>query len=299
MPASPIDPLAIHRYIDGELSPAEMAAFEARLMGDADATARVEAALTAREHLRGALRRVMDAPAPVGLRARVADALGQYASRPPIAPSFERTAPRSFWEGPRRANWLAVAASLLLVCGAVLFGMFGPRVAERTGRGGDTPVTEVAATLASESEYSNTHATCSAQDQPWRSPDEAERNLASLLRRPVTIPNLESAGFNFCCGGPCCVPGACDRGGQLLYCRPSEGGDGCRWLSIFVAPVETQYLAFDPFGRTGPLECGIHYSLMMPAGGEMHYWCDGHVTWFVRAAEGIDFDEVQELFPVG
>lgn len=318
MKRSDPDPTRLLRYLDGDLSPAEHAAFEASLEGDAVLAARVDTALAERDRLRIALRRAMASRTPAGLRERVLTSLHEEtdatlafmpaaADASTVARSTSHAsaghAGRAMtWAGPRRANWMAVAASLALVAGAVLLGVFGPRVPGRapaSGGPGNTPVTEVAKTMAVETASFGQHATCSTQDQPWRSLDEAERNLASLLRHPVSIPNLEKAGFNFCCGGPVCVPGACDRSGQLLYCRPSDSGEGCRWLSVFVAPVETRYLAFDPFGRTGPLECGINYSLSMPAGGEMHYWCDGHVTWFVNPADEVDFAEVRGLFPVG
>jgi len=289
----------IERYADGELGPAETAAFEARLAGDPALTAEVERRLGARETMRSAIARSMQVETPLDLRASVLATLDQ--SRRPVSrrQGGDQLRPRSWWQGTRQANAFAVAASLLLVAGAVLFGIFGPRVVDRPGHGGggDVPVTEVAETVVSEHESCAARGTCMAQDQPWRNLDAASEALSALIGHAVTAPNLDDAGYQFCCGGQSRVPGAGDRAGHLLYCRPDATGDNCSFLSIFVVPVETPYLAFDPFGRAGPLQCGIDYSLLTGATGEIHYWCDGVATWFVKPSDPTDFDLVRRLFP--
>jgi len=283
---------AIERYAEGSMDEAESAAFEARITDDPGFSAAVERHLAQRDAFRAALRRTMRADAPAELRGRVSAALRLELAK-------EREVIRGHWlDGPRRANALAVAASLALVAGAVVFGIFGPRVSDRPRQVvADTPVTEVAERMSAVHQRCAAHGTCGAQQEPWRSAEEAQAYITRHLRRPLMVPNLEAAGFTFCCGGPSCVPGACEQGAQLLYCRVAPGSDECSWLSVFVAPVETPYLAFDPFGRTGPLQCGIDYSMVTPSGDSMYYWCDGVVTWFVKIDGEVSFDGLRPLFP--
>lgn len=298
---------AIDRYVDGSMSPGETAAFEARLADDPALAAAVERTLAEQKRLRVALKRVMTTLAPSGLRERVVAALHDESSHGASdgaasgdGPLYTFGATQRWFDGPRRANAFAVAASLALVAGAIAFGVFGPRISDRPARGSaDTPVSEVAERMTAAYERCAAHGSCGAQAQPWKSAEEAQASLAALLGRPMIIPDLQSLGFNFCSGGPFCVPGACDRGGQLLYCRLDERGDQCAWMSVLVAPVETPYLAFDPFGRSGPLQCGVDYTLATASGGAMHYWCDGVSTWFVKTDVDVEFDSLRELFPAG
>jgi hypothetical protein len=202
----------------------------------------------------------------------------------------------SWTKGPAHPNAFAVAASLMLVAGAVLFGIFGPRIGTRIETTTATTVAEVAAVVVDEHEQCTVHDSCSMQRAPWRSPAEASRELSRLLHRELRIPDLESAGFSFCCGSQTTIPGAGAQSGHLLYCRME--GDSCAWLSVFVAPVETRYLASDSLGRTGPLDCGIHYyRFLAPNAGEIFYFCDGVVTWFVKPSDPADFEIVRHFFP--
>lgn len=302
--------LLIDRYGDGELSPAETASFEARLAGDSVLASTVGAALDDRERFRIAVAHAMAgssgdvARAPSELRASVAEALAAEVVQERVSRLAANHRAAGLWSAatptaPRfaRVNYGAVAASLALVAGAVIFGIFGPRVAERPPLPGNVSVAEVAARLMSEYAACSAAGTCSGQGQPWRSREEAQMELTRLLNRPVIVPDLEAAGFVFCSGGPSCVPGACERSAQLLYCRLDDSGDRCQWLSVHVVPVETPYLAYDPFGRSGPLQCGIDYSLITSTGGEMHYWCDGVLTWFVTPGSEIEFDALRRAFP--
>lgn len=290
---------AIDRYVDGSMPPGETAAFEGRMADDPTLAKAVERTLADRQQLCTALKRVMATSTPSGLRARVVAALDAE----PLQSDESDTTPihRARWfDGPRRANAFAVAASLALVAGAIAFGVFGPRISDRPSRGSaDTPVSEVAERMTAAYDRCAAHGSCGAQGQPWTSAEEAGASLAALLGRPMIVPDLSALGFSFCSGGPFCVPGACDRGGHLLYCRLDERGEQCAWMSVLVAPVETPYLAFDPFGRSGPLQCGVDYSLPTSGGGAMHYWCDGVSTWFVKTDVNVDFEQLRELFPAG
>ena len=83
MKRSDPDPTRLLRYLDGDLSPAEHAAFEASLEGDAVLAARVDTALAERDRLRIALRRAMASRTPAGLRERVLTGLRERCAAQP------------------------------------------------------------------------------------------------------------------------------------------------------------------------------------------------------------------------
>jgi hypothetical protein len=247
---------------------------------------------------RSALGRVMGGTAPAALRAEISESLRHRWTSPDTAETVpsQRRGSLAFAPAPTRPNALAVAASLLLVAGAVLFGIFGPRIGTQVAASSATTVAEVAAVVVSEHAQCTVHDTCGLQSAPWRSLSEAGRELSKLLARSVTAPNLEEAGFSFCCGGQTTIPGAGPQSGHLLYCR--HDGNSCTWLSVFAAPVETRFIAADALGRTGPLDCTIHYyEFLAPGAGEVFYFCDGAVTWFVKPSDPTDFEIVRHFFP--
>lgn len=296
----------IERYADGELPASETAVLEAILQSDPELARRVERVLEERRKFRAALvRAVGTGAAPASVRERVQGLLRTELAEVPVAASAAapplRLVPArrrsAFLAGPARASWLAVAATLMLVAGSVLFGIFGPRIRDRMPvQSEDTPVSEFAAAVDHQHGESAALGTCTAQPQPWHDIEEASQALTMLLGRAVNAPDLSAAGYEFCCGGGCYMPGSGTRSAHLLYCLPAEG-EKCEFLSIFMAPVETPLTAVDSFGRAGRLECGVPYTVASPNGGEMAYWCDGSITWFVKSSGPTDLDVLRRLFP--
>lgn len=204
------------------------------------------------------------------------------------APTARR---RGWFDGPRRANAFAVAASLLLVSGAVLFGIFGPRIAPRYGAVRDTLMTEVAEWIAAEHWRCVDEADYGRLKGRWRTVELAEENLTRAVGVPVCVPDLAQAGFEFMGAGPCRVPGASYQSGHLIYRRRSSRGDDL--LSVFVVPGTVPYMVVDQYGRMAPLVPGMDHTIQ-EAGGEMMYWTDGVRTWF---AESLDPAVLLEVRP--
>jgi anti-sigma factor RsiW len=223
-----IDASSIRAYADGELSPQEAAAFEKRLAADPDLAARVrfEAAL------RGAVGRSMASPAggidAEALRAAMAGA-GEIGE---VAPSVAgRVAPAR----RSRVNVFAVAACLALVCGAVLYGIFGQPIhlirGTSPGDGSGTIATTAAAAVR---EHSRCAINQKAADAKCGYHDEQAIHdaLDPRLGAPVPIIDLRAAGYDLAGAGPCGLEPTPDHTVHLLY-RHASGGP-C--VSIFVQP---------------------------------------------------------------
>lgn len=115
--------------------------------------------------------------------------------------------------GPRRANVYAVAASLVLVAGAVLFGILGPQIDDRPTRAGQA--IEAAASVAGE------HVATTGSDGAmitYSSLGEAQRLMEDHLDAALTVFDLGDAGYEFVGAKACDVP-HCERGCHFLYRR--------------------------------------------------------------------------------
>ncbi|MHC5113130.1 MAG: anti-sigma factor family protein [Planctomycetota bacterium] len=232
-PASP-PPHDVRRYVDGELAPAETAAFEERLARDSELTARVRS----ERALRGLVERAMDVETPADLAERVRASLDDE----PI-----RVGSGGWLEGPKRANVFAVAASIALIAGAVLFGILAPSIDELNTSVGTDLVAETIRGVADE------HHRCASlqtrRDAKVRivDPKRAVQELVRRFGEEVPVIDLEPMGYRFVGLGEGLerIPESM----QLVYTHRGRGSDGCPegMLSIFVMPVDAGFDALvDP-----------------------------------------------------
>jgi len=113
---------------DGELSPEEAQAVTRLAEEDPSIAARIEFD----RRLRAAVARVSgNAPIPADLKARVKSAMARADVLRPTA----RERVSHWFRGPSRASWLAVAASIAVVAGAILFGIYGRPIDHQPGTG--------------------------------------------------------------------------------------------------------------------------------------------------------------------
>lgn len=140
--------------------------------------------------------------------------------------------------------------SLSLVVGAVLFGIYGPTVAGRLSHGGGLPLVDVL-DAAARLRYRAIMDSLENRGEPDLVPEEAKGALRQLTGRLVTAPDLAGAGFHLMRVGPVSLPGSTYRSAVLVY-RGRGAAEG-RWVLLFVAADEGQYLAFDALGRPRPL----------------------------------------------
>lgn len=180
----------------------------------------------------------------------------------------------------------AIALSGLLVAGAILFGIFGPPVAGRLSHGGGLPLSEVL-DAASSMRYRAIMDTLEAGDPPDLDPEEAKGLLRRFTGRGGALPDLAGTGFHLQRVGPVSLPGAAFRSAVAVY-RGRGSADG-RWILLFVAADEGQYLSFDSLGRPRPLTADRTLEDELPGRESMALvWSDGaslRLACFENAAD--------------
>src|SRR5688572_16669215 len=129
------DPTLVRLCCDGEATPEQAAKLREYMAANPNCCADIQSQLDCEAKLRESVRKLMsDCPcAPVDLRDGVCKILSEGASQPAevaghigqLAERRRQTALRTFFASTQRANWLAVAATLMLIAGAVAFGIFG------------------------------------------------------------------------------------------------------------------------------------------------------------------------------
>ncbi|MHC4947169.1 MAG: hypothetical protein ACYTG1_02750 [Planctomycetota bacterium] len=227
----------IRRYCDGELSPDEAAAVERRIAADP----RVRDAVAAERALRERVRAIAEAEAPAApgeVRRRVLASLA--AER---ADAGATVIARVGGAAPRRANVFAVVATLALVAGAVLYGIFGPRIDDHRADPATNLVVEDAIWASEE------HTACADdglhRDRKLRrrGVEDVEDDLREWLGVPsVRVFDLSAAGYRLLGAGHCKVPGPVPSG-HLMYAR---GGAEPALVSLFVVPDRGQFEGAPP-----------------------------------------------------
>lgn len=180
----------------------------------------------------------------------------------------------------------AIALSVILVVAAVLFGIFGPTVAGRLSHGGGLPLSEVLAGAAP-MRYRAIMDTLEAGDGPDLASEEAKGLLRRLTGRGQAVPDLSTVGFHLQRIGPVSLPGAAYRAAVAVY-RGRGEADG-RWILLFLAADDGQYLSFDSLGRPRPLSAGQTLEDELPGRDSTALvWSDGnllHLACFENEAD--------------
>lgn len=141
-------------------------------------------------------------------------------------------------QGPRRANVYAVAASLVLVAGAVLIGIFGPQIDDHATRAGAEQASEAAASVAGEHVAATSDGgRLAASMIAYASLGEAQRMMEGHLEVALTVFDLGDVGYEFVGAKKCDVP-HCERGCHFLY-RRQAGGPGL--VSLHIVPDYGQF----------------------------------------------------------
>lgn len=140
--------------------------------------------------------------------------------------------------GPRRANVYAVAASLVLVAGAVLFGIFGPQIDDQLTQAGAGQAVEAAASVAGEHvATASDGGRLAASMIAYTSLGEAQRMMDRHLEVALTVFDLGDVGYEFVGAMECDVP-HCKRGCHFLY-RRQDSRPGL--VSLHIVPDDGQF----------------------------------------------------------
>ena len=231
----------IRLFCDGELSLPEAAAIESKLRDHPQASALDNFERDLKQRVATTLKD--GSAAPAGLADRIREALaaaGDVADEVDavgrIGPSSDAPAPRraphrAWWQSPLRANAFAVAACLVLVAGAVLFGIFGQPIDALHRPPLVDVASEAAAAVAAEHVIAVTRVDGPLQTARYRTREDAGRELAVYLGEAGCVYDLSEMGYTFVGGDTCEVP-ACERGCHLIYRRTDRSG----LISLHVVP---------------------------------------------------------------
>lgn len=199
---------------------------------DASATdSRVAARVNFERELRARVGVVLSATtAPAGLRETVSNAL---LNSDDDRDAVDETSSRfKLFHAPKKADGWALAASLFIVAGAVLFGIFGTPIWQNANVVNQTTeMLEVTATYTS-----SEHLRCSGDLQAaiakgqFTEIAEASRRVSDHLELPTSVPDLETIGLKFVGAGYCRLPGNAPSV-HLLY-RNTAG----ELISLFIQP---------------------------------------------------------------
>lgn len=287
-----IEPSTIRRLADGEISPQERAELEeSGRLQEAERQAAFERNL--REHVGRVMKRVPAAPAELLDRIRSAiraDAAGETGE--PIgridgagpAPATIQTRRRPFV----KANIFAVAASLLLVASAVLFGIFGRPI--------DGWFETSVAGAADISEFvTSEHDRCVRNPQvledkiDFTDPDEAQAALSAKLDlqdKLITLFDLQSDGldYEFVGGGTCGVV-HCEDSAHLIY-RRKDPDRGPAMASVFIGHNFDQ-----SFVRTEP---GNWHEMELTnrCTHKVFYSTDGSLVYMLVCCDSTDMEQL-------
>ena len=180
---------------------------------------------------------------------------------------------------PRQSRAALVLALVLVAC-AVAFGIFGRSIAGRLSMGGGTPLSEFVS-LIDGLRGAAIMACLQREDEPDLHPEEARGIVQRTLRRSVTLPDLTEQGFAL--RQVVDMPATLPQVGNLA-CAIYQGTRGAsgRWMHLFLARDDGQYLRFDSLGRPRPMAPGLSIEGELPGRSRADpavviVWSDGPV----------------------
>jgi len=144
----------------------------------------------------------------------------------------------------KQISILAVTIALFLVLVAILFGIYGPKIANRLTLMGGVPLSEIVDASA----HLRKNAILKYQQHENETPikgAELDAKVSQLLGRPCAIPDLTEAGYQLWQVAPASLPGAPYRSAELVY-RNTLSNDA-RWLVLYLAADNGQYLIYNAF----------------------------------------------------
>lgn len=179
-----------------------------------------------------------------------------------------------------RPSTAALVLALVLVACAVAFGIFGRSIAGRLSMGGGTPLSEFVS-LIDGLRGAAIMACLQRADEPDLHPEEARGIVQRTLRRSVTLPDLAEQGFAL--RQVVDMPATLPQVGNLACAIYQNTKDASgRWMHLFLARDDGQYLRFDSLGRPRPMAPGLSIEGELPGRSRADpavviVWSDGPV----------------------
>ena len=278
----------IRLYVDGELTPEESARLESLIENDELLRQHVEFEQQLKGHISDVIAR-QAGTTPEELAGMIRAKLDQadQAVVGSISPQ-----PRSVWlNGPKRANFFAVAATLLIVAGAVLFGIFG-RSIDDIRPGPDTDVIDSVKFVADEHNRCVNSKASRNRKISYTDPTVAYQFIAKHLGT-TSVPeiDLSNIGYEFMGAGPCGVPFA-ERSAHVMFRKKQSVDDSSPMVSLFIAPDSGL------LGYNSP--CGVLSEAWTECDGgqscdrRVLISTDGRIAYFLCSSNDEDLERIAE-----
>ncbi len=220
---------------DGELDQGQARQLQRHLQEHPEDRKLVEAERRLRERV-GIVMTAACPSAPADLAERIRQGLDTVKADVEAEPAGYTFA--QWLQGPRRAHVYAVAASLVLVAGAVLVGIFGPQIDDQLIQAGAEQASEAAASVAGEHvATASDGGRLAASMIAYTTLGEAQRAMERYLDAAVTVFDLGDVGYEFVGAMECDVP-HCERGCHFLY-RRQDSMPGL--VSLHIVPDRGQF----------------------------------------------------------
>jgi hypothetical protein len=186
---------------------------------------------------------------------------------------------------------------LVLVGGAIAFGIFGHAIAGRLSLGGGTPLSDVVGFAGSLRDDAMLQCLQSREEGDLH-PQEARSIAQQTLRRSVSVPDLSASGFALRQVARVSLPGS-GRDRSVCATYRSGGDFDGRWVHLFLAPDDGQYLSFDSVGRPRPLAPDLTIEGDLPGRNPTQpavalVWSDGPILHVACFDDADDAEEVRE-----
>ena len=228
----------IRLYVDGELTPEESARLESLSENDEELRQGVDFERKLKGHISDVITsQAGTAPGELASQIRAKLDLADLTVMESKSPQ-----PRSArLVGPKRANLFAVAATLMIVAGAVLFGIFGRSIDDIR------PVPDTDVITDSTEFVAGEHDRCAndevSRDQKISITDSttAFQFIARHLgTTSVPVIDLSDIGYEFAGAGPCGVPSA-ERSAHVMFRRKQSVDGMSHMVSLFMVPDSGQF----------------------------------------------------------
>ena len=231
----------VRQYCDGELSPAQAQQLQSFMQQNPQERERIEAQIEFEQGLRSRVEDILgQVKAPSALRERIRTAMAADAENPDVLARIDRGTAKARLSRVKslrtdRMNIFAVAATLALIAGAVLYGIFGRTIDEVPVQRPVDLVSELAEYAGHEHDECTASNDCLSQHARFSAAERAEALLTDWLSAPVQVADLQPLGYDFLGAGPCQMP-VDVHSGHLVYRKRMPDGARSPMVSVFVFP---------------------------------------------------------------
>ena len=313
MPDRP-DPTLIRLCCDGEATPEQAAQLREYMAAHPECCCEIEAQMDCERKLRESIRKVMtrEPCAPAALRQCICDLAEQPAGQtaevvgridPAQGERQRQTALRSFFSNTQSANWIAIVATMMLIGGAVLFGIFGRTIDDVRPSAPTSDLVSEAAVYVDQEHRNAASANYKVLEEKIDDGAlvvEAEQYLTQWLQSPVRVFDLGDAGYKLIGAQRGHVPVLLAPSGHLIYKKVAAPGERAPMLSVFMVRDDGQVchskLCEDQ--KSGTWSC-----LTDRVGGKCKKkvlrGTDGTLIYFVVCCDDKAVDTLAQSIPLG